>query len=508
VKKFLVRFTLIVGSLLLVALVVGIVEWQWTRAQGRKMLVAARAKLDAAEPGWQLDDLTAQRNASLPPAGNNVAEIALKAIGGLPREFDRWQTQQAANDLGNVKLSHRPDPTDLSELRQEFGGIHEMAERLSEIRKHPSGGLPLVFPEPNVFALNLNSTMKFREAASVLRWQAMLRIANGDPDAATDSVRSLLHLRLAISDEPTMISQLVRVAIVSIAAREAERLLSMAEPTQGLAELQAEFAKARGEPFMAKGLNGERAGIDRLMENMSNGKLGPAAAVGGGGRGGFMGVIESVGMSWMKRCLESNHAIMLDHLTAARDTLALRGQARKEALRQAMFVGPRNQDTFFVHLLMPAVEKVIEAETRNDAQLGTIEVAIACERHRRATGRWPATLAEIPKSILPEIPGDPYSDEPIKIRRTDTGLNIYSVGSDGRDDGGRKLGVRGEQGTDLGIELFDRQLRSRDPLPKEPDYAGRASRGVGIDLPYPDPEKKNPYVPPPLPEPVRPEGNP
>lgn len=510
-KKFLVRFTLIVGSLLLLAMVVGIIEWQWTRAQGRKMLVAARAKLDAAEPGWQLDELIAKRNAALPPAEQNVAEIAIRAIGEIPKEYSQWCSSPTATNLGNVKLSHRPEPADLAELRKQYPAIRDIAERMTAIRKHPSGGVPLVFPDPNVFDLNLMNTQKFREAASILRWQSMIRLADGQADAAIDTCRTMLHLRLAISNEPTMISQLVRLALVAIAIGQTEHVLSILEPTQGLTELQAEFARSRRETFMAEGLNGERACIDRLMENIANGKFSAAAAMGGmGGMGGprFGSVIENIGMSWMKRYLESNHAIMLERLTMARDSLKLYGKARQDKLRQAVVVGPRSIGTVYVSLLMPALEKFMEAETRTEAKLAAIEVAIACERHRRATGQWPATLADIPKAILEEIPTDAYADEPIKLRRTETGLNIYSVGGDGNDDGGLKLSALGEKGTDLGIELFDPKSRNREPAPIKQDTAGRTSRGVGIDMPYPDLKKKNPYVPPPLPESNRPEGNP
>ncbi len=71
------------------------------------------------------------------------------------------------------------------------------------------------------------------------------------------------------------------------------------------------------------------------------------------------------------------------------------------------------------------------------ASIRTLDAALAVERYRLAhDGRVPAALSEMAPSLLPAVPVDPYSGEPIKYRLTPERYVVYSVGPDGKDDGG------------------------------------------------------------------------
>ena len=61
---------------------------------------------------------------------------------------------------------------------------------------------------------------------------------------------------------------------------------------------------------------------------------------------------------------------------------------------------------------------------------------IALERFRVANGRWPDSLDEVPKTILPETPIDPFTGQPIRIARVSDGWAVYCVGCDLEDNGG------------------------------------------------------------------------
>jgi hypothetical protein len=67
----------------------------------------------------------------------------------------------------------------------------------------------------------------------------------------------------------------------------------------------------------------------------------------------------------------------------------------------------------------------VRQEARNAALLRTARIAIAMER---------ATVS----NAAPEIPKliDPYSGEPMRVKRDDQSYAVYSIGSNGRDDGG------------------------------------------------------------------------
>jgi len=73
-----------------------------------------------------------------------------------------------------------------------------------------------------------------------------------------------------------------------------------------------------------------------------------------------------------------------------------------------------------------------------DAKLRLFLVELALQAFRETTKRDPKSLAELVPVYLPEVPLDPYDGIPIRYRRTQAGYDCYSVGLDGKDDGGKR----------------------------------------------------------------------
>jgi hypothetical protein len=68
--------------------------------------------------------------------------------------------------------------------------------------------------------------------------------------------------------------------------------------------------------------------------------------------------------------------------------------------------------------------------------LRCVLVALAAERYRLQHGHWPLVLTDLFPNYLASVPLDPFDAVALRYRRTDTGAIVYSVGKDGRDDGG------------------------------------------------------------------------
>lgn len=91
-------------------------------------------------------------------------------------------------------------------------------------------------------------------------------------------------------------------------------------------------------------------------------------------------------------------------------------------------------------LLMPAFGKAgMSGEQTRQVRDGTL-VAIALEAHRRAHGKYPATLGELVPRLLPAVPLDRYDGRGVKYQLVGDGSDakpvVYSVGVDRMDDGG------------------------------------------------------------------------
>jgi hypothetical protein len=85
---------------------------------------------------------------------------------------------------------------------------------------------------------------------------------------------------------------------------------------------------------------------------------------------------------------------------------------------------------------------------------------MAAERFRLDHGSWPASLADLKPAYIGEIPSDPFASGPMRLVRKDDSIIVYSVWQDGRDDGGNlDRAMRGDEGTDMGLQLWDAETR-------------------------------------------------
>src|SRR5262249_13352626 len=82
------------------------------------------------------------------------------------------------------------------------------------------------------------------------------------------------------------------------------------------------------------------------------------------------------------------------------------------------------------------LHSVFGADQRQRALLASLATALAAERFRRDTGRWPDALAELVPAYVATVPTDPYDFQPLRYRRLDDGVVTYALGPDELDGGG------------------------------------------------------------------------
>jgi type II secretory pathway pseudopilin PulG len=112
-----------------------------------------------------------------------------------------------------------------------------------------------------------------------------------------------------------------------------------------------------------------------------------------------------------------------------------------------IFAGVENdaKRNFYIlsSLLLPALSKAVLRETESAAWLRLAVVALAIEKFKKSEGHFPENLEDLVPKFLPDLPVDPFDGATLRYRLIEKGYLIYSVGTDGRDDGG--LGKSAEQ---------------------------------------------------------------
>ena len=441
-------------------------------------LGAAIAEADRLDPRWRLDDVEADR--VVVPEAENSGTAVIAANFALPKNWPFWdyppnpedppdaapKRKTLADSFQNLEPQRQLDDDQATALRTEMtraAGALAEARKLADL---PQGRYPITYSADWIGTL-LPHRQDAREIAGLLSNDALLRAQDKEADGALASCRGALNAGRSVGDEPSLIPQLVRFACRRTAADQAERVLAQGEPSEdALKQFQQLLEKEESEPLLLIAIRGERAGMDRLMEGIQSGKVKLSTrdldlTAGLGGQSA-----PSLGddlMRWTPGSSKSQRAAMLRYLNQAVE-LAKLPPDQQQALFQQLETTTKDQPVL-VRLLIPALSKVSDAARRSQAQLRCAIVAVAAERYRHAKGRWPETLDALKESgYLRGAPADPYDGQPLRWLRVDDGVEVYSIGPDRVDNGGkmdRQHPVT--PGTDIGFRLWDVAKRRQPP---------------------------------------------
>jgi hypothetical protein len=86
--------------------------------------------------------------------------------------------------------------------------------------------------------------------------------------------------------------------------------------------------------------------------------------------------------------------------------------------------------------LMPGEAGLIEYPTRAEARRSVARLGVSLYVYRARNGHFPQTLEALVPDFLLAVPHDPYGGQPIKFKRTEHGVTVYSIGPDMTDNGG------------------------------------------------------------------------
>jgi hypothetical protein len=94
------------------------------------------------------------------------------------------------------------------------------------------------------------------------------------------------------------------------------------------------------------------------------------------------------------------------------------------------------------------------AQDRAAMELELIKVALVLDQYHTDHGAYPASLVELTPKYVSTIPRDIFSEADLHYRRNGHGYLLYSVGPNGKDDGGRTIFDSGRDATGR-LEYWD-----------------------------------------------------
>lgn len=374
-----------------------------------------------------------------------------------------WEQSEIIDRQGRESITNSWD--DMDQAMQAQGPALDLLRQAAE---RPQLNFGLDYAQFPNFPL-LPRLSKMKGTTLVLSYGAMCDLHHGDTASAVTNLDTSLKLINASRDEPLLIIQLIRGAnasIISTAQWELLQATNLTEPQ--LKMLQQDWEATDFVQPMEKAMAMERDGDCVLIENLRTTNSSSSWLLSGGGGGaptGPLGQLKQLGQS-----AGQHAAYTLWRASWAYDDElnVLRGQqAMVHALREVETNGyfmdaTANLDRKIAALGTNAVNNAWLRKILGDQALAIfmdlagglngcvkrtmgIEVtrsivitAIALKRYQLRHGSLPPDLNALVPEFLAKIPRDPVDGKPLRYKpKPDGTFLLYSVGSDGTDDGGR-----------------------------------------------------------------------
>jgi hypothetical protein len=283
---------------------------------------------------------------------------------------------------------------------------------------------------------------KMKQCAQFLELRILAEVQANQGEPALADVKLLLRVNDCIREQPFLISQLVRIAIMAITLQPIyEGLAQHCWSDAQLDELEQVLAKQdyladfefamRGEKITAiETFEKQRVTREMKYDDDSSGtnKIVTVSFR-------FIPGAYFYGNELAFAQMHQQFIVPLVDLTNRMVAPAVLRQAQ-----DAMQSGMKHYSYYKVQaqMVFPAISASVMKIARIQSQVDLARVACALERFRLAQGNYPETLDALTPQFIGKLPHDIINGQPLHYRRTDDGQFIlYSVGWDEKDDGGK-----------------------------------------------------------------------
>jgi hypothetical protein len=465
---------LVLAAMISPALLVGVVLLFLVaeRVRGKILLSNYRKALVAQGEKIKASDFVTQPDPEL--NGALLLQAAAEQIGRRGVVADRMPGCMALTSSGRAEVSFRKVEWMDDGVFYNWDQVEEELKDLAPVIEQARGALrmPILDNQLDYGAghkLLLPHLTKSKNLVRVFGASAQLALHRGSTAAATDHLVVQVELLRALQQDRLLISGLVRNAIAAIAfVHTWEALQADGWADADLARLAAAWKEPPFIAAMTQALEGERmyiaATYDALRESNDEAAVLIAFAMDTGNS------LDTSGPWWTTWIL-SDLAPVVDFLrdqvycrlwrfswidqdeyrytrnlqrllelsrAAVRDRSGVRLQSEassvvEEAMPRNLYDRVRMPTINWFEVFPRAMGRSMRLETERSLALA----AIALKRYELRTGTHPDSLETLVPEFLDSIPTDYMNGQPLRYRlNPDGAFLLYSVGEDGKDNGG------------------------------------------------------------------------
>lgn len=353
-------------------------------------------------------------------------------------------------------------------LGEELAKVRQPLEEVKAALKKPAFDARLDYRAG--FSMLLPHLSRLKSTANCVSAATMNELHQGELERALQDLEALLALGRCQENEPLIISQLVRMAIASIGMGVSWQALQVPGWTDSqLARMQAGWQSMEFLPAMGRSLEMERAMTSLYYENArSSAKEADAILAAYYGSGGAPPAAIS-SLDQLMDYVSNNFPDLMRrsvYVPLWRFAWCYQDELNYLQIQQALLEQNRQAGALKSGLAAAAFSKQLEAQqgkldiysrlrfalsAQTGATLGHVTgravraettrqlvlAAIGLKRYELRHGKPVPNLAALVPEFLPDLPADYMDGQPLRYRlHADGSFALYSVGENGRDDGG------------------------------------------------------------------------
>jgi hypothetical protein len=375
-----------------------------------------------------------------PPAGENAATVLQEAFAlyakHTPKGNRRRPEVSPLQIIGFAKLPPRtePLPQDMKASIAEVLAQNEAALKLL----HKGASMtacryPVDFTRG--YARGPGHLSELREGIDLLSLEMLLCAEDGQSGLAVESACSCFGLASSLVSEPTTISQLVRFKCQMTVAERLDRVLTEVTLTdEQISQLESVLTQAENMEGLMRAYVRDRCTVLVDYDLSRRAMSAPVR---------FWPTLEEFRqLTWRDayyfptgriegRRQATSSLFELEVLTSI--------ELRTACIRASQLPFPEQislakqiesqESNFSTFLMMPASTRAMFKQVKCIALMRDARAALAIERYRLTTGHLPDKFTD---SALV----DPFDGQPLRYKKLAKGYVVYSIGEDGKDDGG------------------------------------------------------------------------
>lgn len=294
--------------------------------------------------------------------------------------------------------------------------------------------------------LEAESTVQnLRESIRLLTARAMFRLGADDVEGAWSDLLAGHRLAELVSQHSsTSINYMVAIAVNSVAAQGDAALIAHGLSLEQAEKCLEEFDRVPPFGSLADALNeGDRfTSLDASFQMVSQMYMDLNTMLRDTNRtyDEIIAAMKILNVTKRRQALEGIDQETKTRIARARKPLRLIAGLIINTRRTIT----RNIGDVLLGNLMPAFVIANSAQVRNQIRRDEIRIGFSLAAFHADHGKYPQTLDELAPKYLAEVPLDQYTEKPLVYVPREDGFLIYSIGPNGKDDGGRTRGAANE----------------------------------------------------------------